>query len=99
MLEVRMSAVQHHAPSLNLFIVFKFGISYVPSTISDLFVRLDKNIVRLNISVDVTELMELLSNLNQLNANFEDVYFLEILFVFEENVTQTFTKLVLDQKF
>ena len=64
-----------------------------------LFVEINKNVVGLNVSVNITKLMELLGCLEHLNAKLEDIHFLEVLLIFVENATQAFAKLVLNQKF
>jgi len=65
---------------------------------SHIDVRINKNVVRLDISVNIAQKVEFLDKFNHLNAEFENIHFLEVFLVFVENCVHTFTKLVLKHK-
>ena len=79
--------------------VFEIDVNFLAVKNSFLLIGLKKNVVGLDISMDIAKHMELLDYLYHLNSEFQNVHFLEVLFVFVKDGTDTFAKLVLYQNF
>lgn len=87
------------ASSVDMLFDFIVNVHNLVVILPGLSIEVHKNVVRLDVPVDVTQCMQVLHVLNHLDANLQHINLLEVFLVFVEDRAHSFPKFVLHKEF
>lgn len=87
------------ASSVDMLFDFIVNVHNLVVILPGLSIEVHKNVVRLDVPVDVTQCMQVLHVLNHLDANLQHINLLEVFLVFVKDRAHSFPKFVLHKEF